>query len=187
MPRSSSVLFASSNSHKFSEAREILAALGIDVGHLRCSLEEVQSDSIERIAEAKAEAAFALCGGPVLVEDAALQIDALGGFPGPYSAYVFRTIGNAGILKLLGGSRAATFVSAVSYRDAAGGRTFRAEVAGAIPHEECGSGWGYDPIFMPEGRDTTYAQMAGKNSVSHRYRSLQKFARWFRTQQSSGR
>ena len=48
-----------------------------------------------------------MCQRPVIVEDAALHVEALGGFPGPYSSYIFGTLGNGGILKLVGQNRKA--------------------------------------------------------------------------------
>lgn len=133
--------------------------------------------------------AFGLCGAPALVEDAALHIDSLGGFPGPYSSYVFGTLGNRGVLKLVGRNRQARFVSAASYCDGAmRPRTFLAEVLGDISAGEAGAGWGYDPIFIPRGHPLTYAQMGDKSRVSHRRAALEKFARWFlRTPESGGR
>lgn len=183
MPESSSLLFASSNRHKFEEARDILAAFGVELNLLRCQLEEIQSYSILDIAERKSAAAFALCGKPVIAEDAALHIDSLGGFPGPYSSYVFATIGNAGILKLVGRSRSARFASAVAYCDGAKPVSFCAAVSGRISDAARGRGWGYDPIFIPRGETRTYAQMPDKNTASHRHASLRKLARWLRTRE----
>ena len=177
---SSSILFASSNRHKFSEARDILATYGVDLGFFDCDIDEIQSESVERIARLKSIQAFGLCNAPVLVEDAALHIDALGGFPGPYSSYVFGTIGNSGILRLLEGCRRdARFLSVISYCDhTMKPETFAAEVRGTISYDVCGSGWGYDPIFVPDGHTLTYAQMTDKNRVSHRRAALLRFATW---------
>ena len=188
MPASSSVLFASSNGHKFAEAREILAGFGIDAVHFPCDIEEVQSDDIETIAGKKSVAAFGMCQRPVIVEDAALHIEALGGFPGPYSSYIVGTLGNGGILRLVGQNRKATFTSVVSYCDRTlKPRTFRAQVPGTISREIRGQGWGYDPIFIPNGRTETYAQIPDKNQVSHRYAALRSFATWSGTRESSDR
>ena len=107
----SKIWFVSSNEHKFGEARRILGRMGMEISHHRASLPEVQSHSLEEIALAKAASARSLVGGAVLVEDDGLFIDSLKGFPGPYSSYVFDTIGNAGILALVRGDRAASFRS----------------------------------------------------------------------------
>jgi len=61
---------------------------------------EIQSDSLSEIARLKALDAFSKCKKPIIIEDDALVVDSLGGFPGPYSSYVYDTIGNTGIVKL---------------------------------------------------------------------------------------
>lgn len=186
MRRSYDVVLATTNRHKYSEARQILGRLGVGLGLARMALEEVQSDSLARIAAGKARDAHARLGRPVIVEDAGLFVDSLGGFPGPYSSYVFGTIGNRGMLKLVGARRSARFVSVVAYCDGRESRSFRGEVRGSISRRARGKGWGYDPIFV--GSDTeTYARSGLKNESSHRYLSLSRFARWYlRTRRSSG-
>ena len=174
----SSVRFVSSNGHKFGEARRILGRMGIAISHHRASLPEVQSDSLEEIALAKAASARGLVGGAVLVEDDGLFIDSLRGFPGPYSSYVFDTIGNAGILELVRGDRAASFRSVFAYADGSRTAAFKGEVRGRIADAIRGSGWGYDPVFVPDGAGGTFAQI-DKDSFSHRGEALAAFARWY--------
>lgn len=181
MPPSSSgaVSFASSNRRKFLEASAILGP-GIGLRFLRSSPEEIQSGSIRAISRHKARSAFARHGRRLIVEDDGLEIDSLGGFPGPYSSFVFGTIGNAGILRLVGRDRGASFVSVVTFCDGEDLVSFEARVAGRISRSARGRGWGYDPIFVPAGAGGTFAELGGrKNSVSHRYRALTKFAGWF--------
>ena len=174
----SSVRFVSSNEHKFGEARRILGRMGVAISHHRASLPEVQSHSLEEIALAKAASAHSLVGGAVLVEDDGLFIDSLKGFPGPYSSYVFDTIGNAGILALVRGNRAASFRSVVAYADGSRTVAFRGEVRGCIADAARGSGWGYDPVFVPDGAGGTFAQI-DKDQFSHRGEALGTFARWY--------
>src|ERR671910_2306385 len=109
--------FASSNQNKFLEVQSILSIRNITIDFSKIHLVEIQSDSIEEIARAKAKTAFAKVGRQVIVEDDGLFIDSLGGFPGQYSSFVFRTIGNDGILKLLAGSakRSAYFRSLIAF------------------------------------------------------------------------
>lgn len=185
-PSSRIILFASSNRHKFEEASRILDSFGIGLSHLRCALEEIQSDSTAEISRHKARRAFGMCKRPVIVEDDGLEIDSLGGFPGPYSSYVFDTIGNRGILDLVGRRRrGASFVSVVTYCDRTRLRSFAAKVPGRISQSARGRGWGYDPIFVPRGTSMTFAQLPvddnsnnSKDRVSHRYLALKKFSRW---------
>ena len=101
MPKLFDITFVSSNIHKFEEAKQILSDFGISIGYANYSLEEIQSNSLKSIAIKKAKDAFFKLKKPVLIEDDGLYIPSLGGFPGPYSSYVFQTIGNDGILNLL--------------------------------------------------------------------------------------
>ena len=107
------VLFASSNKNKYQEAEKILGKFGIKVGFYKCNLIEIQANSIKEIANQKAIDAFLKCNKSVIVEDDGLFINALGGFPGPFSSYVFKTIGNNGILKLVKTNRNAKFQSII--------------------------------------------------------------------------
>jgi XTP/dITP diphosphohydrolase len=88
MPQSFDLFFASSNTHKFQEAKLILDDFGINLGFYKCDLEEIQSDSLQEIAKHKAIQAFQKSKKPILVEDDGLFIESLNGFPGPYSSYV---------------------------------------------------------------------------------------------------
>ena len=171
------LLFATSNPHKFREARAVLAPRGVRLLRMRRRLEEVQSASLRRVSRHKARRAFEIAGRPVIAEDDGLQVDSLGGFPGPYSSYALETIGCAGILRLVGGDRRASFTAAVSYCDGARVATFEHSVRGRIPRRQMGSGWGYDPVFVPDGGRLSFAQL-DKSRVSHRAGALEKLARW---------
>ena len=183
MPKSYDVLFASSNTHKYEEAEKILAEFDIELGFFQTELVEIQDDSLSKIALQKVENAYEKCKKPVIVEDDGLFIDSLSGFPGPFSSYVFKTIGNNGILKLTGDNRSAVFVSVIIYRSATWCNIFESKVDGTISKNIQGEGWGYDPIFIPEKQTKTYAELADKNKLSHRYESLKKFASWFKNKQ----
>ena len=56
---------------------------------------------------------------------------------------------------------------------------FKANVKGKISKNPRGKGWGYDPIFIPDGKNETYAMIRNKNEISHRYKALKKFSNWF--------
>ena len=183
MQQSYDVFFASSNVHKYEEAKEILAEFGIELGFFQTDLVEIQDDSLSKIALQKALDAYDKCKKPVIVEDDGLFIDSLSGFPGQFSSYVFKTIGNNGILKLTGDNRSAVFVSVIIYRSATRCNIFESKVDGTISKNIQGEGWGYDPSFIPENQTKTYAELADKNKLSHRYESLKKFADWFNNKQ----
>ena len=188
------VIFASSNMNKYFEAEKILAGFGIKPLHYLLDLLEIQDDSLSKIAEQKAVFAYnesrlmKSVGAPkpsaVIVEDDGLFIDSLSGFPGPFSSYVFKTIGNNGILKLVGDDRDAQFRAVIAYCDSNKKPIlFESNVLGKISKNLQGNGWGYDPIFVPENQTKTYAELAEKNKLSHRYESLKKFANWFNNKQ----
>jgi XTP/dITP diphosphohydrolase len=183
------VFFATGNVNKFMEARAILGSYGVAVGMLRLKGDEIQSDHLEEIASKSVQNAYNSSHLPIFVEDAGLFIDALNGFPGPYAAYVYKTIHNSGILKLLEGknNRSAKFQSVIAYLDnqTPSPRCFYGESSGAITpmerREKGKSGFGFDPIFQPEGSGKTFAEMTitEKNGYSHRAMAIRRFAEWY--------
>lgn len=182
------VFFATNNIHKFNEAREILSHYKIAVGMLRVKTIEIQSESLEEIAQTSALSAFEKCGLPLIVEDAGLFVDALNGFPGPYSSYVYKTIGNEGLLKLMGNieNRRAKFQSVVAYfsEELKSPICFKGEALGEITAkaQKGNSGFGFDPIFKPANSEKTFSEMCTmeKNKLSHRARALKSFAKWYK-------
>lgn len=187
------IFFATGNVHKFCEARAVLASYSLAAGMLRVKGAEIQSDSLQEIAVTSVTNAFKHCRLPLIVEDAGLFVHSLKGFPGPYSAYVYRTIDNAGLLKLMDGTenRNATFRSSIAYFDDKTNEIvcFEGETEGEITlHERMlssKSSFGFDPIFQPHGSGKTFAEMTlqEKNSFSHRAQAFRKFAEWYRKQQ----
>jgi len=155
-------------------------SIAVDFSHTH--LVEIQSDSLEEIAREKAKTAFAKVKRQIIVEDDGLFIDSLSGFPGQYSSFVFKTIGNDGILKLLAGStkRSAYFLSMIAFYDGRILSISEGRVNGRITDRITEGGWGYDPIFVPDGTDLTFAELdESKNEYSHRKRALEKFAQWY--------
>jgi XTP/dITP diphosphohydrolase len=182
----SNVLFASSNENKYKEAKSILSKFSINLAFFKCNLQEIQADTLEEIALHKVIQAFSQCSKPVIIEDDGLFIDALNGFPGPYSSFTFKTIGNKGILNLLKTKRKAKFQSIIAYCGRKNDTVlFKAAINGRISKKLMGTKWGYDPIFIPNGQNKTYAQLRDKNLVSHRYLALRKFAMWYLHEQES--
>ena len=179
MRQSFDLFFVSSNRHKYKEAKIILDSFGINLGFFKYELEEIQSSSLKEIAIKKATQAFQKFRKPIIVEDDGLFINSLSGFPGPYSSYVFKTIGNKGILNLLKQNRQAKFVSIISYCDNKYSKSFEAQIDGMISKKLNGQGWGYDPIFIPKNLNKTFSELADKNYLSHRFKALKKFSNWY--------
>jgi len=174
------VYFVTSNKGKFLEAKEKLSAINIEVVQNNLGYPEPQADTLEEVARFGVEDVQKRFDKPFFLEDAGLFVDSLNGFPGVYSAYVFRTIGYTGILKLLGGidERKAVFRSVIAYKETnKNPMFFVGECRGTIVTKELGThGFGFDPIFVPMGEKKTFAQMDinEKNRFSHRSKSLEK-------------
>lgn len=183
MQKSFDLFFVSSNDHKYLEARKILHGFDITLGFLKSDLEEIQSNTLNEIASRKAKNAFSKFKKPIIIEDDGLFIDSLNGFPGPYSSYVFKTIGNDGILNLLKNNRKAKFVSIITYCDKSILQSFDGKLNGMISRSQKGKGWGYDPVFIPKNSKKTFAEMNDKNDFSHRYKALKKFSNWYLNKQ----
>jgi XTP/dITP diphosphohydrolase len=185
------VFFATGNINKFNEARSILSSYGFAVAMLRVKGDEMQSDSLKEIAQTSAVNAYKRSHLPIFVEDAGLFIDALSGFPGPYAAYVYKTIHNSGILRLMENvaDRRARFQSVIAYCDETlcEPECFEGESSGEITLTERKpqgkSAFGFDPIFQPVGSSKTFAEMTieEKNGFSHRAIAIRKFAEWYKT------
>ena len=179
------VWFMTENPDKFREAKSILDGQGIQIRQLKRPKIEVQDSSLEKIASFAVKTASFDHTGLLLVEDSGLFIDALGGFPGPFSSYVYKTIGLKGILSLMHDQRKrnAYFQTSIAVASAnVSPRVFTGTVRGSVSRQIRGTaGFGYDPIFIPEGLRETFGQTKAdfKNKSSHRARAFLKFANWY--------
>jgi len=179
--------FITSNDHKYAEIKSRLASTDVNVRHIKQSYPEIQAETIRDVAAFSLTTLKSHLTTPFLIEDAGLEINALEGFPGPYSSFVFKTIGWQGILDIMQGStdRTARFVSifGLSYNDDF--HFIEGICEGRISSEARGSGgFGFDPIFIPNGSDQTYAEMSedNKNAISHRGRATTKLIEFFEQQ-----
>ena len=185
------MILASNNKGKLREMRELLVGLGIEVLSQREAGFDIEVEetgtTFEENSYLKASAITALSGLPAVADDSGLMVDHLGGEPGVYSA---RYTGNPDhndvdrymyLLEKMQGveHRDAKFVSAVCCTFPNGDviRT-RGECPGNILHAPVGEhGFGYDPIFGPEGMDCSMAQLTDeeKNAISHRGKAVREF------------
>jgi XTP/dITP diphosphohydrolase len=178
------ILFITSNKGKLLEAEKLLSPLGYEVEQLEISYPEIQASGLDGVVSFGMEWILKEGGikEPFLIEDAGLFIKALNGFPSVFSAYVFKSIGLDEILRLMEGKedRNAYFESCIGYYDDKTGiKIFSGKVEGTIVIEKKGDhGFGYDPIFIPEGEKRTFAEMTTeeKNKLSHRGESLRRLA-----------
>lgn len=189
------IVAASRNKHKIEEIAAITKKFGMDLisrddaGVPPFEIEE-DGQSFEENSLKKAKEIMKVCGKITLADDSGLMVDYLGGAPGIYSA---RFAGenaddeknNAKLLALLDGvenkERTAKFVSVITMVYPNGDVIVaRGECAGRILCEPAGeNGFGYDPLFVPEGCDKTFAQLSAeeKNGISHRAAALRELER----------
>jgi XTP/dITP diphosphohydrolase len=181
------VWFLTENDNKYREASSILAPFGLRIQRFNRAKVELQDPRLEIIARFALITALKDHRKPTLVEDSGLFIEALDGFPGPYSSFVYYTIGLQGIIDIMKRcrTRKAYFQSTVAFGSPSfKPRLFTGKVYGRISKKIVGkTGFGYDPIFIPEGSTRTFGQTSQsfKNTKSHRARAFQSFARWFVT------
>ncbi len=175
------IVFFTSSKFKFEEAFRIARNFGFHLTQKTENILEIQSSSLEEIALFKAEQLMRKYKDlTFIVEDDGLFIEALNGFPGPYSSYVHKTIGNHGILKLMEDkvNRGAFFKSVVVLHvPGIGLKSFTGVCKGIIVEDiHRGRMFGYDPIFKPLESDKCFSEMAPeeKNLYSHRAKSFKK-------------
>lgn len=178
-----SLVLVTQNKHKLAELTPLFEEYKMPFETTTLEKFEIRSTNVEEIAEAAAKQAFMTLGKPVVLDDTGFFVSALKDFPGAYAAFALRTIGYEGILKLLEGTedRSAMFVTAVGFCDGERLKTFVGEMHGTISEKPSGSeGFGYDPIFIPEGFTKTYADLTftEKISISHRSKAFRAFLEW---------
>ena len=174
---SEEILFITGNKNKLEEVRAIT---GLKVVARNLDIPEIQALDVEEVAKAKALEAFKITGQPVIVDDTGMRIDALNSLPGALVAWFLDTLKPEGIVKLLlqEKNRKASVSTCIAYADQTGVFAFTGTVHGEIAESLRGeSGFGYDPIFIPEGHNKTYAEMGSeeKNEISMRKIALTKF------------
>ena len=186
------LFLVSNNIHKYSEIKTILKGrlIDIDLKFYKQNIIEIQDKKINKIAIEKSIAAYNIVKKPIIIEDDGLFIKSLNGFPGQYSSYVFKSIGNKGIIKLLKGcrDRSATFKSVFVYNNGIITKIFTGHINGTISKTITTGGWGYDPIFKPHKKKITLGKLNEKNQkneISHRRVALDKLVKWFNQNKKS--
>lgn len=188
------LIFATHNPNKAEEIQEMLPEFAVQ------SLADIDfaneipetGDTLEENALIKARTIFGKTNKACFADDTGLEVEALDGAPGVYSA---RYAGDEAdpeknmtkLLKELEGKsfRNAAFRTVIAYIDAAGKQQlFEGSVSGEILEERTGEGgFGYDPIFKPMGYDQSFAEMTPiqKNEISHRGRAVKRFVEFLRS------
>ena len=180
------LVFATNNAHKLEEIRAILGnsieILSLADIHCHADIPET-SDTLEGNARQKSRYVYEHYGLDCFADDTGLEVESLGGAPGVYSARYADGQGHdsqANMNKLLKemeekNDRKAQFRTIISLIEKGEERQFEGIVKGQITREKRGeSGFGYDPIFQPDGYETTFAELGSdiKNRISHRARAV---------------
>lgn len=184
------LVFATNNAHKLEEVRAILGnqfdILSLNDIHCHADIPET-ADTLEGNARLKARYIYEHYGMDCFADDTGLEVEALGGAPGVYSARYAGGEGHdseANMRKLLAelkgkDNRRAQFRTAICLIEGGEEHLFEGIVRGSIIEARRGtSGFGYDPVFIPEGYSQTFAEMGNeeKNRISHRARAVQQLA-----------
>lgn len=165
------------NPGKVREYQSEFDNFGIEMVHINREYDEVQTQYLEEVVDKGMKQLQKEGLNDFMIDDSGLFINSLGGFPGVYSAFVQKTIGNKGILRLMDGvaDRSAVFKCCIGCNIG----NERIIVTGTCPGEilckEQGTdGFGYDPIFSPNG-EFSFAEMSSKtkNKMSHRGNAIQ--------------
>ncbi|MEY3561060.1 MAG: hypothetical protein RL068_212 [Actinomycetota bacterium] len=187
------LVFATGNKHKASEAQAILARAVPDLTVLTYDGPEPVENGVSFLDNAmiKARAAFAVTGKPSFADDSGLAVEVMGGAPGIFSAIWSGTRDNktnrdlllAQLKDIKDGDRAASFVCTIALVDQSGEVSFTGVWPGRIASESAGDGgFGYDPLFIPDGFEVTAAQLDSevKNALSHRAMALGQMANYLK-------
>ena len=188
------MIFATNNAHKLDEVRAILGD-GFELTTLREAgiTEDIPENepTIEGNALAKARYVWQKCGTSCFADDTGLEVDALGGAPGVHSAryatdgHDFKANRDKLLAEMEGKSdRRARFRTVVALILDGTEYTFEGIVEGTIIDHMSGTeGFGYDPMFVPEGETRTFAEMSAeeKNAISHRGRAVAKLVEFLQT------
>ena len=167
------------NPGKVKEYSLALSEYGLEMVHVNREYDEVQTPYLEEVVDKGIKQLSKEGLTDFLVDDSGLFINHFKGFPGVYSAYGQKTLGNKGILKLMEGveDRSAVFKCCIGARIGDQTIIVTGQCPGEILHEEKGTeGFGYDPIFSPDGVHS-FAEIPTdeKNVISHRGVALRLF------------
>ena len=198
MDEKTTILFVTSNLGKLSEAKIALKPFGLNVEAFQFNeeIQEIQSSNLHFVTADKLTKAVSIVKNSshklgVMVEDAGFFLEEYSGFPGVYSAYVHKTLGNQGILRTLNEveNRGAIFRCVIGIYLNDREIYFEGLCKGQVSKKARGkNGFGYDPIFIPDGGDgRTFAEMTSeeKQIFSHRGKALKKLRDYFEERNQS--
>lgn len=177
---------ATGNPHKVEEIEQALDGTGVSVEQAEVDLDEIDAEDVADVTLRKVMDAYKTIepDGVTIVDDTGLYVDALNGFPGSHASFFLEKCGNDGLLTLMQGKddREAYFKTCMAiYEPEKDDVTLlTGRCGGRITREQRGDeGFGYDPVFVPEGHDRTFAEdTEHKMQVSHRTQVIEALVDW---------
>lgn len=193
------LVFATNNPHKLEEIRAILGSKLeiLSLADIGCDADIPETaETLEGNALIKAHYVYDNYKLDCFADDTGLEVDALHGLPGVHTAryaYPDRHDPEANMIKLLealreNNDRNARFRTVIALIEKGKEHLFEGVVEGVIAREKSGTqGFGYDPVFIPEGNSKTFAELGEdiKNTISHRARAVQKLAEYLDSRHES--
>ena len=157
----------------------------LQVDHVKLNLPEIQSLSLKEVVEDKAKRAYEIVKSPVIVEDVSLIFKGLKDLPGPLIKWFLESLGNEGLCRLAVGLENQEALAEVEFAicNETGVHTFSGLIEGVISHSPRGEmGFGWDPIFIPNGYTKTWAEMNNdeKHTTSMRKIALGKISKFLK-------
>ncbi|MFX0024918.1 MAG: RdgB/HAM1 family non-canonical purine NTP pyrophosphatase [Candidatus Hermodarchaeota archaeon] len=185
------IYFITRNNHKFNELKKLFENenLPYQLKQLKLETIEIQTELVRKNAIFKLNSVKSKVNCSCFIEDAGFFVDdPLNGFPGVYSSYIFKTIGNEGILRLINNFKhsKAHFIAifALFFKPLNKVFLFEGRVEGRVSERIQGfGGFGFDPIFIPnEIPNKTFAEltMEEKNEISHRGKAWREMIKFFK-------
>lgn len=173
------IRFVSRNKFKIQEVQKLLAEIDVDVVPVRHSIEEIQTENIDKLVRNKLLSAFTIIGRPVLVEHTGLYIDSLNSLPGGLTQIFWDKLQADKFSSLFGRDETPTVLAKtiIGYCDTRKVYLFEGSVSGTIASEPRGSrDFQWDCVFVPDGESETFAEMGErKNDISMRRIAFDKF------------
>lgn len=157
------------------KAKQLSMHFQFPVEHTKLDLPEIQSLDLEEVVKDKAMRAYAIVGTPVLVEDVSFTLNALGSLPGPLIKWFLQSIKNDGICRLLDVYSDRTAIAEVCFGLCDGEQVylFKGIRKGIVVDNPRGDvGFGFDPIFIPDGYTKTWAEMGEEEARESSMRRL---------------
>lgn len=158
------MILVTGNKNKIKEFEYIL---GFKIENIDLELEEIQSIDVEEVARHKARTAYNILQKPVIVEDTGVYFEELNGLPGALIKFFVKNLSLEKICSLIGENRKAKTIACIVFFDGEKEIIVKGETKGVIAKQPRGNnGFGWDPIFIPEGYSKTFAELTSEEKQS---------------------